>query len=214
MCFMERGEYEEDQDGEYEEDYYSYEGEMTVNHEIDPDDLIRTMEPAQIEKFIPKRTFEQMVKKKKDIKDGNCTICIDMLQNGELLREIPLCNHIYHADCLLNWLLVNEICPNCKNEVSIFTLRAYFESIRQSRGSQKKDKEPRSRPETSQISIGRPSSVFTSIDNRHPRFQRAMASHDHSTAPNNRSISRIPMHQSMEDSGMDWQLQPQTNYQL
>lgn len=185
---------------------------MTVNDEIDPEDLIRTMEPAQIDKFIPQRTYDQMLKRNKEIKDGNCTICIDFLQNGEMLREIPLCKHVYHADCLLNWLLVNEVCPNCKNEVSIFTLRAYFESLRQARGSPKK--ELKSRPDTSQASISRAPSIHQSFDNRQPRFQRALASHDHTSAPDQRTRARNIMHQSMDESGMDWQLQSQTNPRL
>lgn len=120
-----------------------FENEMTINDDIDPDDLIRTMDPIQIDKFIPKKKFDKLVKEHPTINEDTCTICIDYLKNGEMLRVIPLCQHVFHADCLLNWLLVNEICPNCKNEVSIFTLRAYFESIRASKGKMSPNKEPK-----------------------------------------------------------------------
>lgn len=117
-----------------------YEGEYTINDEINPDDLIKTMGVTEIDKFIPKRPFNHMVKKNKELEEATCTICLDFLKNGSLLREIPLCKHFFHADCLLSWLQVNEICPNCKNEVSIYTLRAYFDSIRQSKKKRRRKK--------------------------------------------------------------------------
>lgn len=35
--------------------------EMTVNDEIHPDDLIQTMTLEQIERFLPKKKFEQLL---------------------------------------------------------------------------------------------------------------------------------------------------------
>lgn len=128
--------YEEGDFGEeYEENL-----EYTINEGIDPDDLIRTMEPAQIEKFIPKKPYEILVKIRPELENEKCTICLDQVKNGEVLRSIPLCQHVFHAECLLNWLLVNEICPNCKNEVSIYTLKAYFDSIKASKSKKKEDR--------------------------------------------------------------------------
>lgn len=119
-----------------------FEHEMTINQDIDPDDLIKTMDPAQIEKFIPKRKFEKLLLEIPTISEATCTICIDHIKNGEMLRVIPLCQHVFHAPCLLSWLQVNEICPNCKNEVSIYTLRAYFESLRQKKDSKSQQIKP------------------------------------------------------------------------
>lgn len=100
---------------------------------MDPSEMIRTMMPAEIDKLIPKRKFDQLQTEFPEIGEGTCTICIDFLKNGEMLRVIPICQHVFHAECLLNWLQVNEICPNCKNEVNIYTLRAYFDSLKMKR---------------------------------------------------------------------------------
>ena len=145
-----------------------FEHEMTINDEVDPDDLIRTMDPAQIDKFIPKKKFDRLVKDHPNLGEDTCTICIDFIKNGELLRVIPLCGHIFHAECLLTWLQVNEVCPNCKNEVSIYTLRAYFESMRSRKDkaspnkleSRKIDENANNRPES------RPGITHSSL---HPR---------------------------------------------
>lgn len=177
---------------------------MTVNDDIDPDDLIRTMEPSQIDKFLPKRTYEILLKKNKSIEDGNCTICIDFLKNGEMLREIPLCGHVYHADCLLNWLLVNEVCPNCKNEVSIFTLRAYFESMRQSRsGANKRKDESRQRPGTSQEGIFHQRSL-----SREPAPLREQAANQGGRMFRTED-ARVPIAET--PSEQDWELSSNTN---
>lgn len=130
--------------------------EYTINEGIDPDDLIRTMEPAQIEKFIPKKTFEVLAKVIPNLEGEKCTICLDQVKNTELLRSIPLCQHVFHAECLLNWLLVNEICPNCKNEVSLYTLKAYFDSMKASKSrKQKREESPDARlPANSEQNLG------------------------------------------------------------
>lgn len=132
--------------------------EYTINDGVDPDDLIKTMEPAQIEKFIPKRTFEVLAKVIPNLDNEKCTICLDQVKNAELLRSIPLCQHVFHAECLLNWLLVNEICPNCKNEVSLYTLKAYFDSLKASKSrKQKRDESPDARiPANSESNLGAP----------------------------------------------------------
>lgn len=130
--------------------------EYTINEGVDPDDLIRTMEPAQIEKFIPKKTFEVLAKVIPNLEGEKCTICLDQVKNTELLRSIPLCQHVFHAECLLNWLLVNEICPNCKNEVSLYTLKAYFDSMKASKSrKQKREESPDARlPANSEPNLG------------------------------------------------------------
>jgi hypothetical protein len=129
---------------------------MTVNDEIASEDLIRTMSPAQIEKFIPQRKFDQLLDENPTIGDDNCTICIDFLKNGQKLRCVPLCKHIFHSDCLLNWLMVTEVCPNCKNEISIYTLKAYYDSIKQTRKDKDKKEAKRDDPKLRPDTRGRP----------------------------------------------------------
>ncbi|CAI9116729.1 OLC1v1017958C1 [Oldenlandia corymbosa var. corymbosa] len=43
-----------------------------------------------------------------------CAICLDYLQNGELCRVLPACNHVFHAECLDPWLAKQLTCPTCR----------------------------------------------------------------------------------------------------
>lgn len=45
-----------------------------------------------------------------------CSICQDEYADQETLLELK-CHHIYHEECLLNWLKTNGVCPICRAEV-------------------------------------------------------------------------------------------------
>ena len=47
--------------------------------------------------------------------DNNCSICYKEFFEEEKITELFICNHIYHPECIKNWLLNwKPICPNCK----------------------------------------------------------------------------------------------------
>lgn len=189
------------QDPRYYQDYQEqdeeYQGEYTINDEINPEDLIKTMGVVEIDKFIPKRPFVHLVKKNTQLETDTCTICLDFIKNGTLLREIPLCKHVFHAECLLSWLQVNEICPNCKNEVSIYTLRAYFDSVRHSKKEKKKE-------ESSKMDQSSPGmAVNQSLEVIHTRFN------PRTTANPSRNVSRVNVEDNTENVGIDWNYSPQ-----
>lgn len=56
----------------------------------------------------------------------NCTICLENFISDSLVIKL-FCKHIFHFQCLKNLMLKNRHnselkCPNCKNEVMLFTL--------------------------------------------------------------------------------------------
>jgi hypothetical protein len=67
---------------------------------------------------MPIITLKDEIKKGHKIYDSSCTICLDGIDNGELLRRIKLCKHTFHAKCLTDWINVDETCPNCKENLS------------------------------------------------------------------------------------------------
>lgn len=186
---------------EYQDDE-EFEGEYTINDEIHPDDLIKTMGVTEIDKFIPKKPFVHLCKKTPSLEEATCTICLEQLKNGSLLREIPLCKHCFHADCLLSWLQVNEICPNCKNEVSIYTLRAYFDSLKHAR--KEKKKEESSKFEQGQSNQGGSSEQQPpSPEVIHTRYNPA----PRAPPANNRNASRVNIEDRSVNLG-DWDEPP------
>eukprot|EP00746_Dinoflagellata_sp_MGD_P039419 gnl/MRDRNA2_/MRDRNA2_195059_c0_seq1.p1 gnl/MRDRNA2_/MRDRNA2_195059_c0~~gnl/MRDRNA2_/MRDRNA2_195059_c0_seq1.p1 ORF type:complete len:180 (+),score=26.45 gnl/MRDRNA2_/MRDRNA2_195059_c0_seq1:245-784(+) len=47
---------------------------------------------------------------------GNCAICLESFQVGELCRKLP-CRHVFHAECCEGWLREHHSCPNCRCDV-------------------------------------------------------------------------------------------------
>ncbi|XP_076944971.1 E3 ubiquitin-protein ligase At4g11680-like [Bidens hawaiensis] len=45
--------------------------------------------------------------------DAVCSICLERYENGNELKNLP-CNHVFHKDCVEQWLRLNPECPLCK----------------------------------------------------------------------------------------------------
>ena len=44
---------------------------------------------------------------------ANCSVCLSEYKEGESVRKL-LCEHLYHSDCIVQWLKVNRTCPLCR----------------------------------------------------------------------------------------------------
>lgn len=55
--------------------------------------------------------------------DEACSICLEDFKEDDEIITLP-CNknHIFHAQCILEWLPQNNACPLCKEPVSKETL--------------------------------------------------------------------------------------------
>ena len=47
-----------------------------------------------------------------------CGICMDTFQDGEQLKKL-VCSHIYHKDCLNQWIQSKKDCPLCGKFINI-----------------------------------------------------------------------------------------------
>lgn len=75
---------------------------------LDPVPIFPT--PAQVQAATTIRTLES------DIED-NCSICQDIMRNGETIRHITACNHMFHRSCIDTWFVRNVRCPVCRHDI-------------------------------------------------------------------------------------------------
>jgi hypothetical protein len=56
-----------------------------------------------------------------------CVICIDELESNTHVCATK-CGHVFHFECLNEWLLTNQSCPQCRgfNARGPFSTRLYF----------------------------------------------------------------------------------------
>ena len=45
-----------------------------------------------------------------------CPICWDKITDDYIILK---CSHIYHSDCINQWLIKKDTCPYCRNQISI-----------------------------------------------------------------------------------------------
>ncbi|XP_078151797.1 uncharacterized protein LOC144547061 [Carex rostrata] len=48
----------------------------------------------------------------------DCAVCLSLLEEGEVVRMLPECRHVFHVACIDKWLASNASCPVCRAEVS------------------------------------------------------------------------------------------------
>ena len=70
-----------------------------------------------------------------------CAVCLNEFQEGEKLRIIPNCSHVFHIDCIDVWLLNNANCPLCRTSISL-TSRFQIDQLLNRRPSSPQDQTP------------------------------------------------------------------------
>ncbi|XP_042374429.1 RING-H2 finger protein ATL70-like [Zingiber officinale] len=44
----------------------------------------------------------------------NCAVCLSPVAEGEMVRQLLVCNHLFHVECVDLWLFSNPTCPLCR----------------------------------------------------------------------------------------------------
>jgi hypothetical protein len=61
----------------------------------------------------PKFTFKRDVR----AAEAQCSICLGPVREGEKVRRLPACGHLFHARCVDKWLRAHPTCPLCRAAV-------------------------------------------------------------------------------------------------
>ena len=53
-----------------------------------------------------------------DVEDiPKCSICLENIEDNQIIREITKCKHIFHVECADKWFENNIKCPNCRQDI-------------------------------------------------------------------------------------------------
>ncbi|XP_040375844.1 RING-H2 finger protein ATL39-like [Oryza brachyantha] len=50
---------------------------------------------------------------------ADCAVCLSELADGEKVRELPNCGHVFHVECVDAWLRSRTTCPLCRAEAEV-----------------------------------------------------------------------------------------------
>ncbi|MFS8016735.1 putative transcription factor C2H2 family [Helianthus anomalus] len=75
-------------------------------------------QPSATNKKIEKKFLEALLKfayhSAKQEKHGNCAICLEEYVDGDEIRVLPQCGHVFHIGCIDKWLDSHSSCPSCR----------------------------------------------------------------------------------------------------
>ena len=53
----------------------------------------------------------------KNPKTDTCAVCQELFDNLDIVTELVGCNHIFHFNCVKEWIDTKGTCPCCRNAI-------------------------------------------------------------------------------------------------
>ena len=93
--------------------------EEDVNIDNNKNNLFKEDDANEILKYLPNSEIKE--EKNKNKNNYKCVICLYEFKIGDKVCTLP-CLHIFHIDCLRNWIIRDTSCPICKLDLSLDSL--------------------------------------------------------------------------------------------
>lgn len=55
----------------------------------------------------------------KETAGSECPVCLSVFVEGEGIRQLNACKHVFHVECIDKWLYSHSNCPVCRVSVSV-----------------------------------------------------------------------------------------------
>ncbi|XWS66789.1 hypothetical protein CRYUN_Cryun05aG0231000 [Craigia yunnanensis] len=73
----------------------------------------------KILEIIPILSFSREKVKEFRTDQTECVVCLGELEEGDTVRLLPNCRHVFHVPCIDNWFLAHSSCPVCRTPVVV-----------------------------------------------------------------------------------------------
>jgi hypothetical protein len=86
--------------------------------------------PAPANKGLKKKILKRLLKVTYSVGEGesqsmsDCPICISEFEEGDEIRILPTCKHMFHVTCINMWFASHSSCPSCCQKLTLALRRS------------------------------------------------------------------------------------------
>ncbi|XP_048845839.1 RING finger protein 11-like [Brienomyrus brachyistius] len=105
--------------------FYPMTGQTLLASQLTEDEQVRIAKWIGLLQHLPRGVYNVSGDSSQRIRE--CVICMIDFTYGDPIRLLP-CMHIYHVDCIDDWLTRSFTCPSCMEPVDVALLTSYENS--------------------------------------------------------------------------------------
>ncbi|KAG3266864.1 RING finger protein 11 [Ictidomys tridecemlineatus] len=102
--------------------YHPTPSQTRLATQLTEEEQIRIAQRIGLKEHLPKGVYDPGRDGSEKIRE--CVICLMDFVYGDPIRFLP-CMHIYHLDCIDDWLMRSFTCPSCMEPVDAALLSSY-----------------------------------------------------------------------------------------
>ena len=89
------------------------------NNDNDDDNNLSDFNKKKQDLFLEMDEYQyKHIQKYDSRKETECAICLETFKGIDIIKAFYKCEHIFHKDCLKNWLKRSNVCPLCKHDLT------------------------------------------------------------------------------------------------